>query len=187
MNKNLLIIGILLVGILTFGVMAENGVFDNTDYNGYNITNINRVYADSFYYNNGTQFVGSATVTSLNRSQVINNWADCPIGSAQIGENETGRYCDANIVNTTDITNANTSMKTYVDTKDASLQTNITNANTSMKSYVDTYALLKAGGTMSGALVMGGQNLTMNTGVYSYANTSCLFFVTPTMNMTIGC
>ena len=39
---------------------------------------------------------------TVNRSQVVENWAFCPEGSAQYGENETGRYCDATFLNNTD-------------------------------------------------------------------------------------
>jgi hypothetical protein len=45
----------------------------------------------------------SPVITSLNRSQIINNWAPCPEGSAQYHENETGRYCDATFLNETDV------------------------------------------------------------------------------------
>jgi len=45
-----------------------------------------------------TEFSGT-----VNRSQVVNNWAFCPEGSAQYGENETGRYCDATFLNSSDI------------------------------------------------------------------------------------
>ena len=44
-----------------------------------------------------TTFIGN-----INRSYVVNNWAFCPAGSAQYGENETGRYCDATFLNSTD-------------------------------------------------------------------------------------
>jgi len=44
-----------------------------------------------------TTFIGN-----INRSYVVNNWDFCPAGSAQYGENETGRYCDATFLNSTD-------------------------------------------------------------------------------------
>jgi hypothetical protein len=42
-------------------------------------------------------------VFKVPRSSVVQNWAACPAGSAQISDNETGRYCDATMMNTTEV------------------------------------------------------------------------------------
>ena len=50
---------------------------------------------------------------TVNRSQVVNNWAPCPVGSVQYHENETGRYCDSSFINSTEIQDY--ALITYVD------------------------------------------------------------------------
>lgn len=82
----------------------NNSGFYNISINASNVQN-SPWQTGSEVYNTTAQMIAAVNGSSaqLNRSNIVNNFAFCPSGSVQYGENETGRYCDATFVNSSDL------------------------------------------------------------------------------------